>query len=170
MADLLPDNLELARRSHSELQRNLSCTAKTLKKRELTEDWKGLVAWFVSFSTFIAIVAKKHPQKFQELLAYHATVLMEALRFGCKGWLSYDKMFREHIEKESHSSWAMLHLMFYSLTFLSQRVEALTCPRCMAPDHLKADCSSLSRAGFRAASQQDVGLQTVRIFEKAVPS
>ena len=33
MADLLPDNLELARRSQSEIQRNLSCTAKAPKKR-----------------------------------------------------------------------------------------------------------------------------------------
>ena len=47
-------------------------------------------------------------------------------------------MFCEHIEKEPHSSWAMLHPMFYSLTFLSQRVDALACPRCMAPDHLKS--------------------------------
>ena len=124
MADLLPDNLELARRSQ----------AKSPKKRELSEDWKGLVAWSVSFSTFIAVIASKHPEKSQELLAYHATVLIEALRFGCKGWLSCDKMFRENIEKEPHSTWAMLHPMFYSLTFLSQRVDALTCPRCMAPD------------------------------------
>ena len=144
MADLLPDNLELARRSQSEIQQFLSCSAKAPKKRELTEDWKGLVAWSVSFSTFIAIVARKHPGKFQELLAYHATVLIEALRFGCRGWLSYDKMFREHIEKEPQSSWAMLHPIFYSLTFLSQRVEALTCPRCMAPDHLKANCALAS--------------------------
>ena len=144
MADLLPDNLELARRSQSEIQRNLSCTAKAPKKRELTEDWKGLVAWSVSFCTFIAIVATKHPEKYQELLAYHATVLSEALRFGCRGWLSYDKMFREHVEKEPHSNWAMLHPMFYSLTFLSQRVDALTCPRCMGPDHLKTDCALAS--------------------------
>ena len=144
MADLLPDNLELARRSQSEIQRNLSCTAKAPKKRELTEDWKGLVAWSVSFCTFIAIVATKHPEKYQELLAYHATVLSEALRFGCRGWLSYDKMFREHVEKEPRSNWAMLHPMFYSLTFLSQRVDALTCPRCMGPDHLKTDCALAS--------------------------
>ena len=39
-----------------------------------------------------------------ELLVYHATVLIEALRFGCRGWLSYDKMFREHIKKEPQSS------------------------------------------------------------------
>ena len=143
MSELLPDNLELDRRS-AEAQRGSSCSSKSPKKRDLTEDWKGLVAWSVSFNAFVAIVSRKHPSKFQELLAYHATILMEALRFGCKGWLSYDKMFREHVEKEPTSSWSMLHPMFYSLTFLSQRVEAMTCPRCMGPDHGKADCALAS--------------------------
>ena len=52
---------------------------KGTEEAQLTEDWKGLVAWSVSFSTFIAIIARKHPGKFQELLAYYATVLIEAL-------------------------------------------------------------------------------------------
>ena len=162
MAKLLPDNLELARRS-AEAQRSASCSSKAPKKRELSEDWKGLVAWSVCFSTFVAIVSKEHPEKFQELLAYHATILIEALRFGCKEWLSYDKMFKEHIEKEPNSSWSMLHPMFYSLSFLSQRVEALTCPRCMAPDHSKSECalSSLEPTQEPPCSRQtDVGRQS----------
>ena len=106
--------------------------------------WLGLS---VSESTFVATVSKEHPEKFQGLLAYHATVLIEALRFGCKGWLSYDKIFREHMEKEPNSSWSMLHPMFYSLSFLSQRVEALTCPRCISPDHSKSELMCFVFAG-----------------------
>ena len=86
-------------------------------------------------NAFVAIVTKRHPSKL-ELLAYHATILTEAL--SCKGWLSYDKMFHQHIEK------AMLYPMFYSLIFLSQCVDATTCPRCMGPDHGKADCALAS--------------------------
>ncbi len=55
------------------------------------------MAWSMCFSTFAAIVAKKFPAKGQELLTYHST---EALYFGCKGWQSCDRMFREHMEKE----------------------------------------------------------------------
>ena len=55
--------------------------------------------------------------------------------------MSYDKLFREHVKKELNTSWSMLHPMFYSLSFLSQRVEALVCPRCMVPDHSKAECA-----------------------------
>lgn len=90
------------------------------------------------------MIAREHPEKFQQLLVYHATILIEALRFGCKGWISYDKMFREDIEKEPAYSWSMLHRMFYSWSFLSQRVETLTCLRCMAPDHSKSECALFS--------------------------
>ena len=141
MSELLPDNLELARRSVESRGATSCATVKSLKKRELSEDWKGLIAWSVCFNTFAAIVAKKYPAKFQELLAYHSTILVEALRFGCKGWLSYDRMFREHVEKEPSSNWSLLHSMFYSLSFLSQRVEASTCPKCMGSDHSKSECA-----------------------------
>ena len=119
-----------------------SCaTAKSTKKRELCEDWKGLIAWSACFNTFAAIMARKHPAKSRELLAYHSTILVEALRFGCRGWMSYDRMFREHIEKEQGSNWSLLHSMFYSLSFLSQHVEASTCPKCMGSDHSKSECA-----------------------------
>ena len=141
MSELLPDNLELARRSAESRGTSSCATLKAPKKRELSEDWKGLIAWSVCFNTFAAIMAKKHPEKIQELLAYHSTILVEALRFGCKGWMSYDRMFRENVEKEPSSNWSLLHSMFYSLSFLSQRVEASTCPKCMGSDHSKAECA-----------------------------
>ena len=92
---------------------------------------------------FAAIVAKKHPEKFQELLAYHLTILVEALWFGCKGWMSYDGMFREHVEKEPSSDWSLLHSMFYSLSFLSPQPTygGINLPKCMGSDHSKFECA-----------------------------
>ena len=109
MSELLPDNLELARCSVESRGVPPCATLKSPMKRDLSEDWKGLIAWSVCFNTFAAIVAKG-----QELLAYHSTILMEALRFGCKGWLSYDRMFREHVEEPS-SNWSLLHYVLLAL-------------------------------------------------------
>ena len=77
----------------------------------------------------------------QELLAYHATVIIEALRFNGKGWLPYDKMFRENVAKHPDSDWSSINPMFYSLTFLNQKVEARTCTKCMGPDHSLHECA-----------------------------
>jgi hypothetical protein len=63
MSELLTDNLELARRSAESRGATLCATLKSPKKRELSEDWRGLIAWSVCFNTFAAIVAKKFPAK-----------------------------------------------------------------------------------------------------------
>ena len=72
-------------------------------------------------------------------------------------------MISKHIEKDPSSSWSMLHPMFYSLTFLSQRVEAMTCPRCMGPDHGKAECalaSLESQQEYQRSRSADSGRQS----------
>ena len=70
----------------------------------------------VSLSIYISIISKERPENFQERLGFNATVLTEALQLGCKGWLSYNKMFREHIEKQPTHNWSMLHTTFYSVS------------------------------------------------------
>ena len=47
MSELLPDNLELARRSADSRVATSCATVKSPKKRELSEDWRGLIAWSV---------------------------------------------------------------------------------------------------------------------------
>ena len=136
LADLLLDNLELARHS-AESQKSSQCLVKAVKKWELSEGWRGPLAWAVCFNTFVAVAARNHPTKVQELLAYKATLMVVALCFSYKGWLSYDKIFTEHVEKDLSTNWSILHPMFYSLTTQSQRVEVSTCPRCVAPDYYK---------------------------------
>ena len=84
------------------------------KKRELSHDHKGLLAWVICFSTYAAIITKKQPEKTQQLLAYQATIVRGALRFDCKGWIGYDNMFRQQVAKST---------------------------KCMSPDHQDADCA-----------------------------
>jgi hypothetical protein len=48
---------------------------------------------------------------------------------------------RKHREGLQYQLIHALHPMFYSLSFLSQWVEALTCLRCTAPDHAKSKCA-----------------------------
>ena len=140
MAELLPDNLELARRS-SESPNVSSCSSRTVRRRELSHDQNGLMAWSVCFSTFAAIIGQKHPHKVKELLAYQATIVIEALRFNGRGWLPYDKMFRENVAKHPDTDWSTINPMFYSLTYLNQKVEARTCTKCMGPDHSLHECA-----------------------------
>ena len=140
MAELLPDNVELSRKTEA-VSTPSTCLPKVPKKRELSHDYKGLLAWVICFSTYAAIAVRKRPEMTQQLLAYQATIVREALRFDCKGWIGYDNMFRQQVAKSQDTDWSTLVSMFYSLTFLSQRVESVTCTKCMSPDHQDAECA-----------------------------
>ena len=51
-------------------------------------------------------------------------MLWEPLRFVCQEWIDYDNMFRQQ-------DWLVViddHVL-YSLTFLSQQVESITCTK-----------------------------------------
>ena len=50
-------------------------------------------------------------------------------------------MFRQQVAKNHNTDWSTLVSMFYSLTFLSQRVESVTCSKYMSPDHTERDCA-----------------------------
>ena len=69
MSELLPDNLELARHA-AETQRGSSGSPKS--QSDLMEDLKGLVAWSVSFSAFVAIVAETPLEVSTSLLRHHS--------------------------------------------------------------------------------------------------
>ena len=82
MSELLPDNLELARHS-AESRSAASCaTLKPPKKRELLEDWKGLITWSVCFNTFTAIIAKSTQGSVKSCWR---TTLPSSAMIGCSG-------------------------------------------------------------------------------------
>ena len=84
MAELLPDDVELARKTETLLVPS-TCLPKVSKKRELSHDYKGLLAWVICFCTYAAIAGRKQPLKTQQLLAYMVTIVREALLSNCKG-------------------------------------------------------------------------------------
>ena len=131
LLELLPDNLELARGSLCEHRGSSSCaTTKAPKKRELVDDWKGFTAWSVCFNTLAAIVEKKHSAKSQELLAYHSTLLVEALRFGCRGWMSYDRMFLRRNQARTGRSCTLCSILspFLASVWMHLRAQSAWAP------------------------------------------
>ena len=74
MAQLLPDNVELSRKTEA-LSVPLTCLPKVPKKAELSHDYKGLLAWVICFCTYASIAARKQLQKTQQLLAYMAIIV-----------------------------------------------------------------------------------------------
>ena len=93
--------------------------------------------------------------KGQELLAYHSTILMEALRLAVRVGSATIACSENIIWRRSPALTGHCYTLFYSLSFLSQRVEASTCPKCMGSDHSQSVglITSLNRSQCAAVLQ-----------------
>ena len=141
MHELLQDNIALEKKVAEDP--NGTSHAKLSKKRELSEDVQGLLSWVECFNLFSTVLTTKYPKLDKALTAYQSTIVREARRFGFRGWLQYDQLFRQHAAKDPETAaWGSLNSALYAISFLSrQRGDTLTCANCMSSDHSTGQCA-----------------------------
>ncbi len=156
MADLLQDNIALEKRVSATDQETGALKSTVGKKRELTEDVQGLLSWAECFNTYTCVVVSKAPDKFKPLTAYQSMVIRETRRFGFRGWLQYDHLFRQQAARSSSTTdWERLNPALYALSFLSrQRGDSQTCSNCMCSDHPTSLCALQKRGSTAGESRR----------------
>ena len=148
MAELLQDNIALDNKLATAHSEGVSTGhLKSNKKRELTEDVHGLLSWIECFNIYSSVLQTKYPSLAKPLAAYATMMVKEAQWFGFRGWLQYDRLFRQHATKDpTLADWARLNSTLYAISFLScQKGETQTCPNCMSSDHHPIHCALARR-------------------------
>lgn len=148
MADLLQDNIALDNKLATVYSEGVSTGhLKSNKKRELTEDVHSLLSWIECFNIYSSVLQMKYPSLAKPLAAYTTMMVKEARRFGFRGWLQYDQLFRQHTTKDPTSAdWARLNSALYAIYFLTrQKGKTQTCPNCMSSDHPPIHCALARR-------------------------
>ena len=148
MAELLQDNIALDNKLATAHSEGVSTGhLKSNKKRELTEDVHCLLSWIECFNIYSSVLQTKYPSLAKPLAAYATMMVKEARRFGFRGWLQYDQLFRQHATKDpTLADWARLNSALYAISFLSrQKGETQTCPNCMSSDHPPTHCALARR-------------------------
>lgn len=101
-----------------------------------------LISWVQCFGVYAAVVANKHPDRTQQLLAYQMMVVREARRCGGRGLQSYDAMFRQQAAISLSVDWSKVNNSLYPTTFLKQQKgRGRTCIHCMETDHSSQECA-----------------------------
>ena len=150
MAELLRDNIEADRRRTKEGDADPSGgqPSSSQTRREIPD----LLSWIQCFGVYACIVAKSHPDKLQQLLAYQTMLVREARRCGGNGWQAYDTMFRQQVANDPAADWSKLNSSLYSVTFLAyQNGRGKTCLHCLETDHTGSDCALASTKGYCTA-------------------
>jgi hypothetical protein len=139
MSELLKDNMEADRRKRAT---DGAAPHPPFGNGPTSRDVPDVMSWAQCFSHFAAIITQKYPRKAKELWAYQSTIIGEARRCGGKGWLLYDRAFRQQIPSIEEADFGRLNQALYATTFLAYGGGAKACcPHCMLPDHTREECA-----------------------------
>ncbi len=104
-----------------------------------------------AFVTYAAILAEAFPARTKDLMAYSRLIVRKASSGNGKGWLSYDRMFRQNAAANLSLSWANLDPSLHSSFCLGSEPPPMACSLCNELDHRVDDCA-LFRNSYSVAT------------------
>ena len=125
MADLLPERLGDKERGHHRNKHS---------KRSLS-----ILEWVQCFSTYVAVVARKHPERIADLMGYQSLIIDASLEYKGDCWAGYDRRFRQQAVSRPSLVWSTNDLTLWSLAFTGC-AKVARCSYCFSLSHRSADC------------------------------
>ena len=89
------------------------------KKKKEKEKFriKTIEQWIRCFNAFIAITARKQPDRIADLLAYSSWIVKQSQDYEGTPWLSYDTQLRKEAAADGNKEWASVKMNIWALHF-----------------------------------------------------
>ena len=126
MANLLPDRLGTTQRKDDRGGKR--------SRRALT-----ILEWLQCFSTYVSVLARKHPNRIPDLMGYQSLIIDASLEFKGDSWAGYDRRFRQQAASNPQTSWSLMDSTLWSLAFTG-RARTSRCCYCFSLTHRSSDC------------------------------
>ena len=101
--------------------RRLRCWTSCPEKKS-TKKITTIQQWVVCFNSFVSVMAKRHPERVHELLAYSAVIAKASQDYDGLPWLAYDSHFRRVVAASGTWDWSQINPSLWTLYFLSARL------------------------------------------------
>jgi hypothetical protein len=139
MKELLVDNIALV--SQLEAVQGSAALPMVGPTRPRLREVTSLPTWCYCFLGFMAMQTSDPVTRDQ--LTYARLLIKEAQRHGGRGWLDYDRAFRQHITADPNLRWNNLNPGLQASTILGQRSgsQGSFCTLCREGDHTRAQCA-----------------------------
>ena len=85
-------------------------------------------------------MAEAHPTRIKDLLAYQRLIVREAKQ-GNKGWISYDRIFRQNAAANPALHWDSLDPSLHSSFCIGNEPPPTVCSHCNELDHCSDECA-----------------------------
>ena len=133
MAELVPD----AWRFQEEEAGKCCHGAKRVPRRGPVTD---IMLWVECYSTLVAVLTTKHPEKAPNLMAYLKTIVKAQRAFHGDGWVSYDMTFRRQAANTKSLDWEKVDFTLFNETFAGRAKIVNRCKFCLSEHHASAEC------------------------------
>ena len=134
--DLLPDNIEMR-----SLEESTSLGEAVMAVGRRARQVAQLSTWVQCFTTYIAIVAERHPSRAQDMLAYLWLIVREAQRAGGDAWRQYDARFRKFAAVHQSITWRQPLPSMYASCSIASQAMSFPCEHCLELDRSWAECA-----------------------------
>ena len=100
-----------------------------------------LPSWLYCFLTYVSVLSTDPVVR--DRLTYARLIIREALRHGGRGWLDYDRLFRQQAALDSGIAWNATNTSLLVATVLGQHPAGVgqSCAVCHGFDHSQAQCA-----------------------------
>ena len=140
MRDLLGDNIALSQRveeAHTSFPNYILPASSRPRLREVS----SLPSWLYCFLGYVSVLSSDPVVR--DRLTYARLMIREALRHGGRGWMDYDRLFRQQAALDSSIAWNAINTSLLAATVLGQRPSGAgqCCSICHGFDHSQAQCA-----------------------------
>ena len=100
----------------------------------------SLSSWIYCFLAYVVI--RSQEPRTRDMLAYARLLVREAQRHGGRGWLDYDRIFRQQAAIDPSLQWNTLHPSIQAATIVGGLPGSGTfCTLCRGSDHPTSNCT-----------------------------
>ena len=136
MHDLLSDNITLT----NTLSRRQTTFPQYYHRVAPPTGGSSISSCLYCFLTYLAVLVQN--QTIWDCLVYARLIVWEALRHEGRGWLDYDRLFRQQAASDPSLHWGSLQPSLMASIVLSQHSSTESfCGLCKGCDHSPSDCA-----------------------------
>ena len=94
-----------------------------------------ILLWVECYSTIVAILTSKFPEKMPELMAYQKTIVRAHRSFIGEGWVTYSLCYRRKAAYCKSLDWGQVDFTLYNETFAGRAKVILRYSYCLSEHH-----------------------------------
>ena len=96
---------------------------------------EDISTWLQCFAVYTAVLAKRHPDIIDDMMAYMITIMQAQIEFEDPAWTTYDEAYRDKAATTGNRKWSEIDPHLYNKIFTGRAKKVAICSLCGNTGH-----------------------------------